>query len=58
VELAFRKTTYNEFATEIEKAHGWVHGIIGGGWTDKSFRGHMWPLEYSSYEPLFWIHHA
>lgn len=39
--------------------HGWVHGAIGGGYSsDVGGKGHMWPLEYSSYEPLFWLHHA
>lgn len=39
--------------------HGWVHGAIGGGYsTGYGGEGHMWPLEYSSYEPLFWLHHT
>jgi len=58
VDMAFRHTAFNEFAAGIEEAHGWVHGIIGGGWNGKSAEGHMWPLEYSSYEPLFWLHHT
>ena len=42
----------------LEEAHGWVHGVIGGGWDGKSHKGHMWPLEYSAFEPLFMLHHT
>ncbi|KAF1925295.1 tyrosinase [Didymella exigua CBS 183.55] len=42
VAVAFRRTNFNGFWEAIEQVHG----------------GHMWPLEYSSYEPLFWLHHA
>ncbi|KAH6638401.1 hypothetical protein C7974DRAFT_411824 [Boeremia exigua] len=57
--LAFRRDTLNGFWEAIEMVHGWVHGAIGGGYsTGFGGKGHMWPLEYSSYEPLFWLHHA
>ncbi|KAJ4986034.1 hypothetical protein SVAN01_08512 [Stagonosporopsis vannaccii] len=57
--LAFRSSTLNGFWEAIEVVHGWVHGAIGGGYSSQvGGRGHMWPLEYSSYEPLFWLHHA
>ncbi|KAF3001808.1 hypothetical protein E8E13_002868 [Curvularia kusanoi] len=59
VALAFRQTTLNGFWKAIEEVHGWVHGAIGGGYSaEQGGKGHMWPLEYSSYEPLFWLHHA
>jgi tyrosinase len=48
----------NDFAAVIEQAHGWVHGVIGGGWDASSSPGHMWPLEYSAFEPLFMLHHT
>jgi hypothetical protein len=58
VDLAFRASTMNEFSKTMEIAHGWIHGIIGGGWLPGTFQGHMWPLEYSAYEPLFMLHHT
>lgn len=59
VALAFRRNTLNGFWEAIEQVHGWVHGAIGGGYSaGLGGKGHMWPLEYSSYEPLFWLHHA
>jgi tyrosinase len=59
VALAFRQTDLNAFWQATEMVHGWIHGAIGGGYDDNTGgRGHMWPLEYSSYEPLFWLHHA
>ncbi|KAF2133032.1 tyrosinase [Dothidotthia symphoricarpi CBS 119687] len=59
LEKAFRETTYNSFGQAIEEVHGWIHGTIGGGYSDSNGgQGHMWPLDYSSYEPLFWLHHA
>ncbi|KAF2026103.1 tyrosinase [Setomelanomma holmii] len=58
VDQAFRADTINDFANLVEQAHGWVHGIIGGGYDSNSFKGHMWPLEYSAYEPMFMLHHT
>jgi tyrosinase len=60
VNEAFRQTTLNAFAVPLEQAHGWIHGVIGGGYDDQTGGqwGHMWPLEYSSYEPMFMLHHA
>jgi tyrosinase len=58
VDLAFRASSMNEFSKTVEIAHGWIHGIIGGGWLPGTFQGHMWPLEYSAYEPLFMLHHT
>jgi tyrosinase len=58
VDLSFRASTINEFSKSMETAHGWVHGIIGGGWQPDTFTGQMWPLEYSAFEPLFMLHHT
>ncbi|KAF9699590.1 hypothetical protein EKO04_002625 [Ascochyta lentis] len=57
--IAFRRGTLNGFWEALEMVHGWVHGVIGGGYASGyGGEGHMWPLEYSSYEPLFWLHHT
>ncbi|KAH8732679.1 hypothetical protein GQ44DRAFT_744976 [Phaeosphaeriaceae sp. PMI808] len=58
INRSFRKATINEFGRMVEETHGWVHGVIGGGWDSKSSAGHMWPLEYSAFEPLFMLHHT
>jgi tyrosinase len=59
VEIAFRKSSLNTFGQQVEEVHGWMHGTIGGGYaSDKGAQGHMWPLEYSAFEPLFWLHHT
>jgi tyrosinase len=59
VGVAFRASTFSRFSSILEDPHGWIHGVIGGGYDPKtSDAGHMWPLEYSSYEPLFMLHHA
>ncbi|KAJ4404417.1 hypothetical protein N0V91_005938 [Didymella pomorum] len=59
VALAFRQSDFKGFWNAIEQVHGWIHGTIGGGYSSTTGgRGHMWPLEYSSYEPLFWLHHT
>jgi len=57
VDSAFRQKTVNKFAGKVEEAHGWMHGVIGG-WEDDHAKGHMWPLEYSAFEPLFMLHHT
>jgi tyrosinase len=58
VDVAFRQPAMNDFAVVLEEAHGWIHGVIGGGYTSVSAPGHMWPLEYSAYEPMFMLHHT
>jgi tyrosinase len=58
IDTAFRRDSINGFADTVEEAHGWVHGVIGGGWDGRSAQGHMWPLEYSAFEPLFMLHHT
>ena len=59
VAVAFRQGNLNEFSGATEMVHGWIHGAIGGGYAaNTGGRGHMWPLEYSSYDPLFWLHHT
>ena len=57
--VAFRSSTFSRFSSTLEDVHGWVHGVIGGGYQRESpYWGHMWPLEYSAFEPLFMLHHA
>ncbi|CAO2656503.1 Nn.00g053060.m01.CDS01 [Neocucurbitaria sp. VM-36] len=57
--VVFRSNTFGRFADRIEQPHGWMHGIVGGGWDDDAgFQGHFWPLEYSAFEPLFMLHHT
>ncbi|USP76847.1 uncharacterized protein yc1106_04121 [Curvularia clavata] len=57
--VAFRSSSFSRFSSTLEDVHGWVHGVIGGGYQRESpYWGHMWPLEYSAFEPLFMLHHA
>ena len=54
--------TMNEFSTKyIEDTHGWIHYSIGGeeriANSKEKAAGHMWPSEYSAFEPLFMLHH-
>ena len=59
VAVAFRATDFDAFQRATEMVHGWIHGAVGGGYgANTGGRGHMWPLEYSAYDPLFWLHHA
>ncbi|KAF2278156.1 Di-copper centre-containing protein [Westerdykella ornata] len=45
----------NEFSTKfIEDVHGWIHYAFGGMKPD----GHMWPSDYSAFDPVFMLHHA
>lgn len=36
----------------IENPHGTVHNCVGGN------KGHMTYLDYSAFDPIFWLHHA
>ena len=57
--VAFRSRSFERFTSVMENPHGWMHGVVGGGWEgDSAMTGHFWPLEYSAFEPLFMIHHA
>ncbi|KAF1937431.1 tyrosinase [Clathrospora elynae] len=58
--VVFRSSSFGKFASNVEDPHGWMHGIVGGGWDPQQspYRGHFWPLEYSAYDPLFMLHHA
>ncbi|KAF2874672.1 hypothetical protein BDV95DRAFT_296302 [Massariosphaeria phaeospora] len=51
----------NVFRKTLENMHGWMHGSIGG-FEDEPLNnknpGHMWPVQFSAYEPLFMLHHA
>ncbi|KAI7302472.1 Di-copper centre-containing protein [Hortaea werneckii] len=38
-------------ADSLESLHDTIHGITGG-------NGHLTYLDYSAYDPVFWLHHA
>ncbi|KAF2498456.1 Di-copper centre-containing protein [Lophium mytilinum] len=50
--------TYSK--SHLEMTHNLMHNIIGGGMDsdEDQFWGHMDPLEYSAFDPGFWVHHA
>ena len=61
--LITRDTNYPEFSNigytgtmtgygSIENPHGAVHNYVGGD------TGHMTYLDYSAFDPIFWLHHA
>ncbi|KAH7357380.1 hypothetical protein BKA66DRAFT_515471 [Pyrenochaeta sp. MPI-SDFR-AT-0127] len=59
VSRIFGLSTFGKFATRIEEPHGWIHGVVGGGWDAATGgKGHFWPLQYSAFEPLFMLHHT
>ena len=35
----------------LENMHNTIHGLVGNG-------GHMSSISYSSFDPIFWLHHA
>lgn len=41
----------------LEDIHGNYHGLIGGGPSLGSLRGHMSVVPMSSFDPIFWMHH-
>jgi len=41
--------------TSIESIHNQVHGFIGGSGNPQ---GHMSFVEYSAFDPIFWLHHV
>ena len=47
----------NQYSEKTEETHGWIHFNVGNG-NSGAISGHMWPLQYSAFEPLFWLHHA
>jgi tyrosinase len=58
-----RPASYAEFASNgypgtiqgygsLENPHGTVHNLVGGS------GGHMTYLDYSGFDPIFWLHHA
>ncbi|KAJ6259422.1 hypothetical protein Dda_6324 [Drechslerella dactyloides] len=49
--LAFSYTSFNDFSVSLEALHDEVHSSIGG-------VGHMTYIPYSSYDPVFWLHHS
>ncbi|KAF2019892.1 tyrosinase [Aaosphaeria arxii CBS 175.79] len=54
-------TSLNGFSmSHIEPVHGSIHYAIGGQKSGNKapYDGHMWPVEYSAFEPLFMLHHC
>ena len=60
----FSVPDYNAFATtgppdasgfNIENVHNGIHAMVGG---DDQFPGHMTNIAVSSFDPIFWLHHA
>ncbi|KAF2105402.1 hypothetical protein BDV96DRAFT_655683 [Lophiotrema nucula] len=46
----------NSFSkTYLETAHGWVHNAVGG---PDNQAGHMNPIDYSAFDPIFALHHC
>ena len=43
---------YNTFNTQMENTHGGLHTAVGGS------RGHMTYIDYSAFDPIFWLHHC
>ncbi|DAA75792.1 TPA_exp: Tyrosinase [Trichophyton benhamiae CBS 112371] len=60
-QLLSSESDYSTFSTQalpdrsgynnVETVHGYVHGLVGG-------QGHMTYIPWSSYDPIFWLHHA
>ena len=47
----------NTFGRNCELVHGWMHYAIGGNEEKQGAEGHMWPVDYSAFEPLFMLLH-
>ena len=45
----FGNPSYNEFSTAIENIHNNIHVTVGG---DMAF------VDYSAFDPIFWLHHC
>lgn len=43
----FNGSYYNS----LENLHNAIHALVGGG-------GHMSYIAYSSFDPIFWLHHT
>jgi tyrosinase len=42
---------HNGVADSLESAHDTLHNTLGDG-------GHMWNIQYSAFDPIFWLLHA
>jgi tyrosinase len=42
--------------TSIESIHNQVHSSLGG--SAQNLQGHMSLVDYSAFDPIFWLHHA
>lgn len=41
----------NQRADSLESLHDTIHGLVGAS-------GHMTYLDYSAFDPIFWLHHC
>lgn len=56
-----RQVSFNTYSKQyLEMSHNLVHNIAGGGMNgdDDRYWGHMDPIEYSAFDPIFWLHHT
>jgi tyrosinase len=42
--------------TSVESVHNQVHAAVGG--STPGMQGHMSTVDYSSFDPIFWLHHV
>ncbi|KAF2757917.1 Di-copper centre-containing protein [Pseudovirgaria hyperparasitica] len=49
-------TGNKESHDSLESVHDSAHMIIGSG--SNGNNGHMWFLDYSAFDPIFWLHHC
>ena len=58
VSQAMAATDFNDLSlNHIEPVHGNVHYWVGGSQPDNPVDGHMWPLDYAAFDPIFMLHH-
>jgi hypothetical protein len=44
--------------TSVESIHNQVHAALGGRGVTPGSAGHMTTVDYSSFDPIFWLHHV
>lgn len=61
VHNAFTMTSMNAnmtiFSNQIEIVHGGIHWTFATVDDQHKPVGHMWPSEYSAFDPVFMLHH-
>ena len=51
--LALEQTDYCDFEVQLEVVHNWIHTLVGG-----KHEYSLSSLHWTSYDPLFFIHHS